>query len=69
MMQVSGTDDFSDSYYEEVDMENSGIHSSICSLIEDDCSLIDTVYSAPVKEIPEASQDEINMFPIYRRIV
>ena len=37
-MQDSESDDFSDSDYEELDIENSGSDSSICSLIEDDSS-------------------------------
>ncbi|GFV70961.1 transposable element Tcb1 transposase [Trichonephila clavipes] len=40
MMQDSESDDFSESDYEEVDNENN----SVCNLIEDDCSLIETVY-------------------------
>ena len=38
MMQDSESYDFSDSDYEEVDIENSGSDSSVCSLIEDDSS-------------------------------
>ncbi|GFV71704.1 transposable element Tc1 transposase [Trichonephila clavipes] len=56
MMQNSESDDFSTSDYEAVDIENSGF--SVCILIEDDCSLIETMYSAPIKEIPEVSQKE-----------
>ena len=37
-MQDSESDDCSDSDYEEVDFENSGSDSSVCSLIEDDSS-------------------------------
>ncbi|GFV26318.1 hypothetical protein TNCV_4029611 [Trichonephila clavipes] len=45
MVQVSGSgDDCSDSDYEEVNTGNSGSDSSVCCLIEDDCSLIETVY-------------------------
>ena len=60
MIQDSESDDFSDSDYEEVDIENSGSDSSVCSLIEDDSSndqiQRDSVLCAPVKEIPEVSQ-------------
>ena len=38
MMQDSESDDFSDSEYEEMDIENSGSDSSVCSLIKDDSS-------------------------------
>ncbi|XP_035211092.1 protein UXT homolog isoform X2 [Stegodyphus dumicola] len=38
LMQDNESNDFSDSDYEEVDIENSGSHSSVCSLIEDDSS-------------------------------
>ena len=38
MTQDSESDDFSNSDYEEVDIENSGSDSSVCSLIEDDSS-------------------------------
>ncbi|GFW89396.1 transposable element Tcb2 transposase [Trichonephila clavipes] len=44
MVQDSESDDFSDNDHEEVDIANSGSDSSVCSLIEDNCSLIETVY-------------------------
>ena len=38
MTQDSESDDFSNSDYEEVDIENCGSDSSVCNLIEDDSS-------------------------------
>ncbi|GFU56326.1 hypothetical protein TNCV_582601 [Trichonephila clavipes] len=65
MMQDSASDDFLNSNYKKVDTENSGTDSSACSLIEDDCSLVETVYAVcslindsrrnPVKGRPDTS--------------
>ena len=49
-MQDIKSDDFSDSDYEEVDIENSGSDSSVCSLIEDESSSdsdLDNLSAAP----------------------